>query len=242
MKAVVPAAGRGTRLRPLTDDRPKGLVEVDDRPLLEHVFDELVGLDVTQLLVVTGYRGDQIVERFGASYRDVPLTYIEQAEPLGLADSVAQAEPHVDDDFLVMLGDNVFRGDLDGLPRQHLDGDADATLLVDRVPLDEASRYGVCHLDDDGEVVELVEKPATPRSNVVMTGFYAFSPAIFPACRLVEPSDRGEYELPDAIELLVQAGRTVETVPLEGWRVDVGSPEDRDRAERRLGTEHHASP
>ena len=81
---------------------------------------------------------------------------------------------------------------------------------------------------------EVVEKPDDPPSNLVMTGFYTFTPAIFHACPLVQPSDRGEYELPDAIDLLIQSGRTIDAIRLDGWRIDVGFPEDRDRAEERL--------
>ena len=87
---------------------------------------------------------------------------------------------------------------------------------------------------DTNEYGEVVEKPDNPPSNLVMTGFYTFTPAIFHACHLVQPSDRGEYELPDAIDLLIQSGRTIDAVQLDGWRIDVGYPEDRDRAEERL--------
>jgi glucose-1-phosphate thymidylyltransferase len=103
------------------------------------------------------------------------------------------------------------------------------------VPYEEASRYGICVTNDRGEIVEVMEKPEEPPSNLVMTGFYTFSPAIFHACHLVRPSDRGEFELPDAIDLLVRSGRRIDAVVLDGWRIDVGFPEDREEAERRLG-------
>ncbi|MFB6229113.1 MAG: sugar phosphate nucleotidyltransferase [Halobacteriales archaeon] len=158
-----------------------------------------------------------------------------QHEQLGLAHALLQAEPYVEADFVLMLGDNVFRANLgDVLDRQRADG-ADAAFLVKEVPLEEASRYGVCDVNGDGEVVEVVEKPAEPPSNLVMTGFYTFTPAIFQASHLVQPSDRGEYELPDAIDLLIQSGRTIDAVRMEGWRVDVGYPEDREKVEELLG-------
>lgn len=218
----------------MTDDQPKALVEVGDRPLIEHVFESLLDLDIREFIVVVGYRKEQIKDRFGAAYRGTPITYVSQPELLGLAHALQQAEPYVDDHFVLMLGDNVYDANLEDAVDQHLAGKPDATVLVDRVPIEEASRYGVCSLDDAGHVVDLVEKPNDPPSNVVMTGFYVFSPVIFHACQLIQPSDRGEYELPDAIELLLRTGRRVETVPLDGWRVDVGYPEDRDRAERLL--------
>jgi glucose-1-phosphate thymidylyltransferase len=237
MKAVVLAAGKGTRLRPLTDDKPKVLVEVADRPLLDHVFDQLVDLGVSELVVVVGYRKEQIIERYEDAYRDVPITYAHQREQLGLAHALLQVEPYIDENFLLMLGDNVFRGNLgDILTRQRQEG-VDAAFLVEEVPLSEASRYGVCRTNERGEIVEVIEKPEDPPSNIVMTGFYTFSPAIFHACHLVQPSDRGEYELSDAIDLLIHSGRTIEALPMEGWRIDVGYPEDRDRAERRLRLE-----
>jgi glucose-1-phosphate thymidylyltransferase len=114
---------------------------------------------------------------------------------------------------------------------------ADTAFLVEEVPYEEASRYGVCDTNEYGEITRVVEKPDDPPSNLVMTGFYTFTPAIFHACHLVQPSDRGEYELPDAIDLLIQSGWTVDAIRMDGWRVDVGYPEDRERAEEWLSGE-----
>jgi glucose-1-phosphate thymidylyltransferase len=102
------------------------------------------------------------------------------------------------------------------------------------VPWEDASRYGVCETNKYGEITEVVEKPEDPPSNLVMTGFYTFSPAIFHACHLVQPSNRGEYEISEAVDLLIRSGRTIDAIRLEGWRIDIGYPEDRDEAERRL--------
>jgi len=234
MQAVILAAGKGTRLMPLTDDKPKALVEVAGRPLLEHVFEQLVGLGISEFVVVVGHRKQQIIERYGGGFRGVPITYAHQREQLGLAHALLQAEPHVDEEFALMLGDNVFRANLADVVARQRRGDVDAAFLIEEVPYEEASRYGVCETTEDGEIVEVVEKPDDPPSNLVMTGFYTFSPAIFHACHLVQPSDRGEYELPDTIDLLLESGRTIDAIPMDGWRVDVGYPEDRDRAERRL--------
>lgn len=229
MQGAVLAAGEGTRLRPLTADTHKVLVEVGDRPLIEYGFDMLVDLAVGELLVVVGYRKEQLVHRYGDGYRGVPITYLHRRERLGLDHALRRAEPCVDDDFLLLLPDNAFQANPAELVEGHWVGEAEATVFVEQVTIEEASRYGVCRVDEDGEVVELVEKPDDPSSNLVRTGFYAFSPVIFHACRLVEPSDRGEYELSDAIDLLIQAGRPVQPVRMDGWRVDVGYPEDRAR-------------
>jgi glucose-1-phosphate thymidylyltransferase len=234
MQAVVLAAGKGTRLRPLTDDKPKVLVEVNGTPLIQDVFDNLIEAGATEFVVVVGYKAEQIIDRYGDEYEGVPITYTHQREQLGLAHAILQAEPHIDGPFMLMLGDNVFRGNLGDVASRQQEDRADAAFLVEEVAYEEASRYGVLDTNEYGEVVEVVEKPDDPPSNLVMTGFYTFTPAIFHACHLVQPSDRGEYELPDAIDLLIQSGRTIDAIRLDGWRIDVGYQEDRDRAEGRL--------
>ncbi|PSP77017.1 UTP--glucose-1-phosphate uridylyltransferase [Halobacteriales archaeon QS_1_68_20] len=236
MDAVVLAAGEGTRLRPLTEDEPKGMVEVAGKPILTHCFEQLADLGADELIVVVGYMKEKIIEYYGDEFRGLPITYTHQREQRGLAHALLTAEEYVDDDFMLMLGDNVFRANLRDVVRRQREERADAAFLVEEVPREEASRYGVCDTNKYGEVVEVVEKPDDPPSNLVMTGFYTFTPAIFHACHLVQPSDRGEYELSEAIDLLIQSGRTIDAIGLEGWRVDVGYPEDRDRAERLLET------
>lgn len=234
MDAVVLAAGEGTRLRPLTEDTPKGLVEVDGTPILTHCFEQLVELGADQIVVVVGYRKEQIIDYYGDSFEDVPITYTHQREQRGLAHALLTAEDHVDDDFMLLLGDNIFQANLQDVVRRHQERRVDAAFLVEEVPYEEADRYGVCATNEYGEITEVVEKPDDPPSNLVMTGFYTFTPAIFHACNLVQPSDRGEYELSDAVDLLLHSGRTIDAIPLEGWRIDVGYPEDREEAERRL--------
>ena len=236
MQAVVPAAGEGTRLRPLTEDKPKGLVDVGGKPILTHCFDELLALEVAELVVVIGYRGEQIVDHYGDAYEGVPITYARQSERKGLAHALLQAAPHVESEFAVMNGDNVLRANLSRVVNR-LDEDVAGALLVDRVSHEEARETGVIGTDDAGRVVAMVEKPDDPPSTLVSTGFYAFNPAIIEACRAIDPSARGEYELSDAIDRLVARGATVETVPLEGWWVNVNAPCDVERAERWLARE-----
>ena len=234
MEAVVLAAGQGTRLRPLTEDKPKALVEVAGRPILSHCFDRLLELDIDELLVVVGYKKEKLIEYYGDAYEGIPITYAHQREPNGLAHALLTVEEHINDDFALMLGDNVFDANLADVINRQREARADAAFLVEEVPYEDASRYGVCDTNDYGEIVEVVEKPDEPPSNLVMTGFYTFTPEIFHACHLVQPSDRGEYELSDAIDLLIQSGRTIDAIRMNGWRIDVGYPEDRDEAERRL--------
>jgi glucose-1-phosphate thymidylyltransferase len=234
MKAVVLAAGEGTRLRPLTEDKPKGMVEVDGRPILTHCLDDLADLGADEFVIVVGYLKQEIIDHYGDEYRDIPITYAHQREQQGLAHALLTVEEHIDDDFMLMLGDNVFEANLEDVVRRQREDRADAAFLVEEVPWEEASRYGVCDTNKYGEITEVVEKPDDPPSNLVMTGFYTFSPAIFHACELVQPSNRGEYEISEAVDLLIRSGRTIDVVELDGWRLDIGYPEDRDEAERRL--------
>jgi len=234
MNGVVLAAGSGTRLRPLTEDKPKGMVEVAGEPILTHCFDKLVELGAEELVVVVGYRKECIIDHYGDEYGGVPVTYTHQREQKGLAHALLTVETQVYDDFMLMLGDNIFDANLDSVVQRQQEQRTDAAFLVEEVPWEEAGRYGVCQTNRYGEIVDVVEKPADPPSNLVMTGFYVFTPAIFHACHLVQPSDRGEYELSDAVDLLIKSGRTIDAIPLDGWRTDIAYPEDREEAERRL--------
>lgn len=234
MRAVVPAAGEGTRLRPLTADRPKALVDVAGKPLLARVFDALCPLDVTELVVVVGYRGDDVVERFGDAYEGVPVRYVDQEPRNGLADAVLRAEPAVDGTFLVVNGDNAIDADLSPVLSHHREHGPTATVPVTTVSAAEARETGVAVVEDD-RVTSLVEKPDEPPSRTVMTGVWVFEPAVFDACRRVGPSGRGEVELPDAIDLLVREGHRVDAVPFPGWRSNVNTPGDVEGAARRFG-------
>jgi glucose-1-phosphate thymidylyltransferase long form len=240
MQAVVLAAGEGTRLRPLTEDKPKGLVEVAGEPIITHCLDRLVELGAEEFIIVVGYLKEKIIDHYGDEYRGVPITYTHQREQKGLAHALLCVEEYIDDDFMLILGDNIFRANLEDVVRRQQEDRADAAFLVEEVPWEEASRYGVCDTNAYGEITDVVEKPDDPPSNLVMTGFYTFTPAIFHACHLVQPSGRGEYEISDAVDLLIHSGRTIDAIGLDGWRIDVGYPEDREEAEERLQAEKSA--
>ncbi len=234
MQVVVLAAGQGTRLRPLTENKPKGMVEVNDKPILTHCFEQVIELGADELVVVVGYMKEKIIDHYGDEFEGVPITYAHQREQKGLAHALLTVEDHIDGDFMLILGDNIFEANLGDVIRRHQEDRADAVFLTEEVPWEEASRYGVCNTNAYGEITEVVEKPDEPESNLVMTGFYTFSPAIFHACKLVQPSNRGEYELSEAVDLLIRSGRTIDALRIDGWRIDVGYPEDRQRAEERL--------
>lgn len=229
MIGVVPAAGEGTRLRPLTADRPKGMVEVAGQPLLSHVFETLRASGVEELVVVVGYRAGAIVEHFGDTFEGLPITYVHQRDQRGLGHAVLQAEPHVDGPFVVLNGDNVVAGDLRGAIAAQAGDGVGAVLGVERADRETARETGVVTVEG-GQVTDIVEKPAEPPSRLVTTGCYVLPEAIFDALGLLQPSDRGEYELTDAVGVVLRAGMTVEAVDLDSERVNVNTPADVERA------------
>lgn len=232
MQGVVLAAGEGTRLRPLTADRPKGLVELAGKPLLSHCFEALLSAGVDELIVVVGYRGEQIVDRYGGAFRHVPVSYTRQENRRGLAHALLTAAGRVDGDVVVMNGDNVLRGNLGTAIERHRESDAAATLLVAEVSEQRARKGAVLEFDDEGRLAGLVEKPDDPPSRRIPRGVRVFSPRIFDACRRIDPSERGEYELTDAVDLL--PGQAVEIVAFDGWCVNVNTAADLAVAARRL--------
>ena len=235
MQAVVPAAGSGTRLRPLTDSKPKGLVSVAGDPLLTHYFDRLLELAIDEIVVVIGHRGEQIVDQYGDQYEHVPIRYVEQAEQKGLGHAVLQAEPEINGDFLVLNGDNVLGCSLNPVMQSQDSPTVDATLLVEKTTPEVAQTTGVVSTTDDEIVTDITEKPDQPSSTLVTTGVYVLPESIFAHCRGIPPSDRGEYELVDAITRLRTNGGVIQAVERDGWRVNVNTPADRDQAARKLG-------
>jgi glucose-1-phosphate thymidylyltransferase len=230
MQALIPAAGRGTRLGEHTEMQPKGLVEIAGRPLLAHVFETAVEAGADELIVVIGYEGAQIIDQFGDSFSGVPITYVHQREQLGLGHAVRQAEPYINGSMLLLNGDNVFAGSVSQVVTAADAEDVDGVLAVEDVSRAVAKTTGVLELDGD-RVTDLVEKPNDPPSTLVTTGCYVLPEDIFHACALLRPSADGEYQLSEAVGLLVQAGYNFETVRL-GERVNVNTPDDIERAGR----------
>jgi dTDP-glucose pyrophosphorylase len=208
------------------------MVEVNDKPILTHCLDQLVDLGADEFAI--GYLKEKIIDHYGGEYCRVPITYAHQREQKGLAHALLTVEEHIDDDFMLILGDNIFQANLEDVVRRQEEECADAAFLVEEVPWEEAFRYGVCDTNLYGEITDVVKKPDDPPSNLVMTDFYNLLPMIFHACHLVQSSDHGECEISDAIDLLIQSGRTIDAISLDGWRTDIGYPENRDEAEERL--------
>lgn len=239
MKAVVPAAGAGTRLEARAGDRPKALVEVAGEPLLAHTLRSLLHLEPEEAILVVPGRHGPIEEAFGDGFEGLPLRYAQQPRPSGLAHAVLAAEPYLRDDFLVVPGDNVHRSDLRPAVERHRGRGLDALVLTEEVAPAEA-RQAVCLCAPDGSLLRVVEHPddVQRRAGRIVAGVFVFSRLVLDACREVEPSEEGEYELTDAVNVLLdRGGRAVEAMPLEGRRVNVNTPEDLRRAERLLAEE-----
>jgi bifunctional UDP-N-acetylglucosamine pyrophosphorylase/glucosamine-1-phosphate N-acetyltransferase len=214
MQTVILAAGQGTRMRPLTDRRPKPVLPVAGRPLVAHTAETAVEAGASKLVVVVGYEATAVREYIGSEFHSVPVEYANQTEQRGTADAVLAGATRLDDGpFAVLNGDNLY--DTDSLAALY-----DAGPSVGTVRVDNPSAYGV--LDTDGETVSsVIEKPADPPSNRINTGAYVF-PAEATDWLDVDESDRGELELTDVLDRAC-ATVSVSAVPVDRW-LDVGRP------------------
>ncbi|WP_135366092.1 glucose-1-phosphate thymidylyltransferase [Halosimplex halophilum] len=227
MKGVILAGGTGSRLRPITHTGPKQLVPVANKPVVEYALDDLVEAGIDEIGIVLGDKGREAIQAYfgDGSEFGVDITYIVQGEPLGLAHAVGCAREFVGDEpFVVYLGDDLMR---DGITDLVGDFDPDkyaAGIGVQAV--DEPSRYGIVDIDESGDVVGLVEKPDDPPSDLALIGIYVFTPAIFEQIEALEPSWRGELEITEAIQGLLDDGARVQSHEVHGWWKDTGKPED----------------
>ncbi|MET8005463.1 glucose-1-phosphate thymidylyltransferase [Nonomuraea glycinis] len=226
MKALVLAGGSGTRLRPFSHTMAKQLFPVANRPVLRHVLDAVGQAGITEVGMIVGTRGDEIRSAIGdGSGQGLDITFIPQAVPLGLAHCVMIARDFLgDESFLMYLGDNIIREPLSGFVESFRDSGADAEILLSQVP--DPRQYGVAEVDSHGQITALMEKPSEPRSDLAVVGLYLFNPSIHTAVRSIAPSGRGELEITDAIQWLLDSGRTVRAHRLRGYWKDTGRVED----------------
>jgi glucose-1-phosphate thymidylyltransferase len=227
MKALILAGGAGTRLRPITHTRAKQLVPVANKPILFYGIDAMVAAGITELGVIVGDTRREVMEALGDGARfGATITYIPQDEPLGLAHCVRIARDFLgDDDFVMYLGDNLLEQDLeafvDAFAAARLGDDPpSAQILLKAVP--DPHRFGIAELDDGGHVTRLVEKPDDPPSDLALVGVYLFDPHIHEAVAAIEPSARGELEITDAIQWLIDHDHRVRSEILSGWWIDTG--------------------
>ena len=227
MKALILAGGAGTRLRPITHTRAKQLVPVANTPILFYGIEAMAEAGIKDIGVIVGDTGDEVREALGDGSRfGVSFTFLPQESPLGLAHCVLIARDFLaSDDFVMYLGDNLLEQDLGAFveaferARETADPPA-AQILLKQVP--DPHRFGIATLDDEGHVVALVEKPADPPSDLALVGVYLFDATIHEAVRAIQPSPRGELEITDAIQWLIDHGHRVRTELLTGWWIDTG--------------------
>ncbi|MHA1230776.1 MAG: sugar phosphate nucleotidyltransferase [Candidatus Helarchaeota archaeon] len=228
MKGVVLAAGHGSRLLPFTSFRPKHLLPVAGKPILHRSIEYMRDmLDINDIIIVVGYQRNAIIDYFkNGQDLGINISYVIQHtnQAHGLAAAVNLIEDKISNDFVVLLGDNLFSANLKRVIELHTSSNAAATLHIEEH--ENPQRFGVVEIDENDNVISVEEKPKNPKSNYVISGFYVFSPIIFQMISGLQPSARGEYELSDAIQRLVDNKYRVKVSKINGWRLDIGYPED----------------
>ena len=231
MKGLILSGGAGTRLRPITHTSAKQLVPIANKPILFYGIESMAATGIAEIGIVVGDTRHEIMAAVGDGSRfGVKVTYIPQDAPLGLAHCVAIARDFLgDDDFVMYLGDNMLEQGL-GQFVERFAAERDASLWVDesavaQILLKEVpnpSAFGVAQVDSQGRVVRLVEKPKVPPSNLALVGVYLFTARIHDAVAAIAPSSRGELEITDAIQWLIDQGQRVRHEVLKGWWIDTG--------------------
>jgi glucose-1-phosphate thymidylyltransferase len=231
MKGLILSGGAGTRLRPITHTSAKQLVPVANKPVLFYGLEAMRAAGIAEVGIVVGDTRAEIEAAVGDGSRfDLRVTYLPQEAPLGLAHAVMIAEDFLGDSAFVMyLGDNLLKEGIAPFVQRFADTQPDALILLQKVA--DPSAYGIAELKD-GCVTRLVEKPAEPRSDLALVGVYIFTPAVFESVKAITPSPRGELEITDAIQHMIDRGRRVESHIVKGWWKDTGKLEDMLEANR----------
>jgi glucose-1-phosphate thymidylyltransferase len=233
MKAIVPVAGLGTRLRPLTYTRPKAVLKVANRPIIQFALDNLIEAGIREIALVVSDLTRSSIEQAINGVQGAAICYIDQNETLGLGHAVLTARSWVgNDDFCVYLGDNLFGGGIRPYVERFLHSEAEAVLAL--VEVDHPSAFGVAVLGAAGQITQLVEKPTDPPSNLAIAGIYCFRPSFFDLLTETPLSPRGEYEITGAITELIRSGHEVIGQRVQGWWKDTGRPLDLIDANRLL--------
>ncbi|MGW3093342.1 glucose-1-phosphate thymidylyltransferase [Streptomyces sp. NPDC001102] len=226
MKALLLSGGSGTRLRPITHTSAKQLVPVANKPVLFYGLEAIAQAGITEVGIVVGDTAEEIRAAVGdGSAFGLDVTYLPQSAPLGLAHAVLIAREFLgEDDFVMYLGDNFVVGGITSLVYAFRAERPDARILLTRVA--DPTAFGVAQLDGSERVVGLEEKPRQPRSDLALVGVYLFTPAVHEAVRAIKPSGRGELEITDALQWMIDAGRDVRSTTISGYWKDTGNVTD----------------
>ncbi len=231
MKALILSGGKGTRLRPITHTSAKQLVPIANKPILFYAMEAMAEADIREVGVVVGETKREIRDAVADGARwGLQVSYIEQEAPLGLAHAVKIAEGFLKGEpFVMYLGDNLVKDGIRSLVEEFVQLKPNSQILLAKVR--DPQRFGVAELKD-GRVVCLEEKPARPKSDLALVGVYMFDKTIFEAVRAITPSQRGELEITDAIQYLIDRGYRVHPHIINGWWKDTGKLEDMLEANR----------
>ncbi|MDM7918664.1 MAG: sugar phosphate nucleotidyltransferase [Methanosarcina sp.] len=229
MKAVVLVAGKGTRMEPLTSDCPKVMLQVANKPILEHILNSAIEAGIEGFVFITGYLEEQIKAHFGdGSKWGVSIEYVQQKEQLGTANAIGYARGHVEGAFLVLNGDMLIgQKDLKALVSRK----EEAVICVKEV--ENPSDFGVLETKN-GKVIRIIEKPKNPPTKLANAGIYLFRESIFDFIDRTQPSVRNEFEITDSIQMLIDSGAPVGYSPLEESWIDIGYPWDLLKANEHL--------
>lgn len=225
LKGLILSGGHGTRLRPLTYSQQKQLIPVANKPILFYAIEDLIEAGIREIGIIVGPNRDQVQKTVACRDWDARIEFIYQDEPRGLAHAVLISEDFIaDQPFVMYLGDNLLCNGIVEYVELFLAGKHDASILLTEV--DHPERFGVAELDEKGEILRLVEKPKVPPSRLALVGVYLFSPLVFQAVKEIRPSWRGELEITDAIQWLIDRGYHVKASLVNGWWKDTGRPDD----------------
>ena len=228
MKGIILHGGHGTRLRPLTHTGPKQLLPIANKPMSQYALDDLKTAGITDIAIIIGdVYPDKVKEYYGIGEKfGVNITYIYQDSPKGISHAIRLCKDFIGSDkFIVYLGDNVLRKNLIDYTKKFQTSDSDAMILLCKV--NDPQRFGVADLDKESrKIKKIIEKPKNPPSDLAVIGIYFLTPKIFDIIDNLKPSWRGELEITDALQLLMDKGNKIEYDTVTGWWKDTGTPED----------------
>ncbi|MEM2741702.1 MAG: glucose-1-phosphate thymidylyltransferase [Nitrososphaeria archaeon] len=227
MRGIILHGGAGTRLRPLTFSGPKQLIPIANKPVSQYVLEDLISCEIKDIAIILGETFPELVkEHYGnGSKFGVKITYIHQGKPLGIAHAISLCKEFIGEEkFIVYLGDNLLQNGIKSYLEKFIKEDYDAFILLKEV--EDPTKFGVAQFDEKGNLIKLIEKPKIPPSKYALVGVYFFKPIIFDIIKDLKPSWRGEYEITDAIQIMLENKYKIGYDFVKGWWLDTGKKDD----------------